>query len=207
MRLRSTSLGLSQHLKGFTWLEVMVVVGFLTLLATLALPTSKRGFGSAGLSSQVSEISGLFEAARSQAVKMNRNTCVQLRSYRADSGEYKGQCVVEVYFVYPKGPTYTVKDCMEDDFNSSDYMLGYKLYPDLHMSYENEFPSDAGCSSTEWRNFLFLAGNGFLSQKKFRNQSMFSSIRDGRIVFKNPDDPQAQTWTMRVERSGVVSVE
>ena len=93
-------------LKGFSLLEILVVLGMAGILVSLAISNFRFGVGNPGLSSQVQEVQAVFDAARSHAVKTNTPTCVALRTeYPTASNQNQCSTVVEYYYSLSRAGT------------------------------------------------------------------------------------------------------
>ncbi|VFQ45119.1 GspH/FimT family pseudopilin [Desulfoluna butyratoxydans] len=74
--------------KGFTLLELMVVVGLITVLAGLAAPEVKQWAASQRLSASVRSIHSAFQLARLEAIKVGGDVVVAFSEGTGPSGTY-----------------------------------------------------------------------------------------------------------------------
>jgi len=74
--------------KGFTLMELMVVVGILAILVSMAVPEFKRWNASQRLSASVRRIHSALQLARLEAIKEGRNVVVVFSEGTGLSGTY-----------------------------------------------------------------------------------------------------------------------
>ena len=106
--------------KGFSLLELLVVVAMISVIASMSVPALNTVRNSYRLNAGRDELIGVFETARSSAIKLDSSTTVTL----ASSGEYRIQYLVNgasrsvgytlpsgVSFNLPSGVTTVTVDC------------------------------------------------------------------------------------------------
>jgi prepilin-type N-terminal cleavage/methylation domain-containing protein len=71
--------------KGFSLVELLVVVAIIMVISAMALPNFLTGVRNMRMRSTGTQIAGLFEQARSQGIQLNANAGLQVRNY-VDAG-------------------------------------------------------------------------------------------------------------------------
>jgi prepilin-type N-terminal cleavage/methylation domain-containing protein len=197
-----------QSIQGFGLLEVLLVLGVVGILGSLAVVSFRPGIGNPGLSSQVREVQAVFDTARSHAVKTNSPTCIALRT-ELPSRENQNQCSTRIEYFYS----------LSRAENLACDVLGFGNVPNdvqvhrksiLGLAYDlpgvPPFGILEGCPFYYVRTFTFQPGSGFLKAGGQHSIASLFASNNGFIEFFNPRVDNSNVWRFRVERSGVLTL-
>ena len=108
LKLPVQPLGLDVH-RGFTLIELMIVMIIVALVITLAVPTYKASVEKRQLVSAAEEVVSFMRFAQSEAIKRNEKISV---SWSSPGGHSANWCI---------GAALTTCDCTETDSTEADY--------------------------------------------------------------------------------------
>ena len=205
---------ISRHSFGFSLLEMLIAVAIVAILAALASPMLNPSSTNSSLGSQVQEISGLFESARSLAVKTNTDTCIVIHSHAFQAGDnepHRKRCSTDVAFIAStngsRNPACTAND-LTAIVGDTDRTFLIKQYYDLSytLSEWGDPVIEEQCPKYSPKVFLFGGGSGFVQMPIGGVFNSQVSELQRTVVFSNPYNPQTQSWELSVQRSGVLSL-
>jgi type IV fimbrial biogenesis protein FimT len=122
----------SRRARGFTLMEVMIVVAIIGLLAAMGLPSIITAMQKKGMRKALSDLTDVCRSARANAIIHNRTEAVIFhpltRSFAAESGAAAHSGMVSSSTL-PDGVNFAMLDINQQDYGASDPARVF-FYPD-----------------------------------------------------------------------------
>jgi len=122
----------SRRVRGFTLMEVMIVVAIIGLLAAMGLPSIITAMQKTGMRKALSDLTDVCRTARSNAIIHNRTEAVIFhpltRSFAAEGGAAAHSGLVSSSTL-PDGVNFAMLDINQQDYGASDPARVF-FYPD-----------------------------------------------------------------------------
>jgi type II secretion system protein H len=127
-----SSKSVHRRARGFTLIEIMIVVAIIGLMASIGVPSLITAMQKTGMRKALSEVQDVCRTARANAILHNRTESVifhpMLRSFAAESGAAQHSGLVSSSTL-PDGVEFEMLDINQQDYGASDWARVF-FYPD-----------------------------------------------------------------------------
>lgn len=111
--------------RGFTLIEIMIVVGIIGLCAAMGVPAILKAVQKEGMRKALSDLTDVCSSARAKAIFMNQKVAVVFhptdRSFSVEGGGANGSGILVSSSTLPTGVELAMLDINQQDFAASEW--------------------------------------------------------------------------------------
>lgn len=123
--MRTKSFSSKKMRRGFTLIEIMIVVGIIGLCAAMGVPAILKAVQKEGMRKALSDLTDVCSSARAKAIFMNQKVAVVFhpadRSFSVEGGGASGSGILVSSSTLPAGVELAMLDINQQDFGASEW--------------------------------------------------------------------------------------